>query len=326
MTSATFTPRRGAIALALSLLATLATGSALAQGGYPDKPITWLVGYPPGGSADVLTRLVARKLEQALGQSVVVDNRQGASGSIALNAAAKAPADGYTLVTVPGPVLTNLPVPQVGKELAGVAMLGKGPMVLVGTVASGAPADLKALIASAKTSPTKYSFASSGNGTSQHLAGELMKQIAGIHMVHIPYKGGNQAVTDVIGGQVPLAILGITPVLPHIKSGKLKAYGVSTAARSPALPDVPTFREAGLLGFEASQWFVIAAPTGIPKDRAETLNTAIAATLKQRDIVEGFANVGVEPAALGPQQTTDYVTADLHRWRALAQKSNIPLD
>jgi tripartite-type tricarboxylate transporter receptor subunit TctC len=273
-----------------------------------------------------MTRLVAHKLEQALGQSVVVENRPGGSGVIALNAAAKAAPDGYTLVTVPGPVLTNLPLPRLGKQLTGVAMLGKGPMILVGTAGPAAPADLKALIASAKAAPGKYSFASSGNGTSQHLAGELMDQMAGIKMTHVPYKGGNQAVTDVIGGQIPLAMLGIPPVLAHVKSGKLKAYGVTTTKRSPALPDVPTMAEAGLPGFEASQWFVVAAPTGVPADRVQKLNAAIGTILKQPDIVKAFENMGVDPAVESPRQTTDYVAADLKRWRALARKSNLALD
>jgi tripartite-type tricarboxylate transporter receptor subunit TctC len=313
------------LAAAMGLLAALALPS-FAQAGYPDKPITWIVGFPPGGSVDVMTRLVAHKLEQALGQSVVVENRPGGSGVIALNAAAKAAPDGYTLVTVPGPVLTNLPLPRLGKELTGVAMLGKGPMVLVGTAGPSAPVDLKALIASAKAAPGKYSFASSGNGTSQHLAGELMDQMAGIKMTHVPYKGGNQAVTDVIGGQIPLAMLGIPPVLAHVKSGKLKAYGVTTMKRSPALPDVPTMAEAGLPGFEASQWFVVAVPTGVPADRVQKLNAAIGAILKQPDIVKAFENMGVDPAVESPRQTTDYVAADLKRWRALARKSNLALD
>lgn len=212
--------RRTLLVVSLGLFLPAAHAQS-AGDGFPVKPITWLVGWPPGGSADVVSRLVAKELESKLGQPVVIDNRPGASGSIALNAAAKAQADGYTIVTVPGPVLTSIPVPQLGKQLIGIAQLAKGPMVLVGTAATS-KTTLKDLIADAKTHPEAYSFASSGNGTSQHLAGEMLNQMAGIKMTHIPYKGGNQAVTDVIGGQVPVGMLGITPVLAHIKSGKLR--------------------------------------------------------------------------------------------------------
>ena len=318
--------RRSAAAL-LALAAAAASGGSFAQGRFPDKPLNWIVGFPPGGSADVMTRLVAKKLEAKLGQSVVVDNRPGASGAIALQLAAKAVPDGYTLITVPGPVVTSRPQPELGKELAGIAMLGKGPMVLVGTMAQPLPATLKDLLASAKANPDKYSFASSGNGTSQHFAGELVNQMAGTKMTHVPYKGGNQAVADVIGGQVPLAVLGITPVLPHIRSGKLRAYAVSTAQRSPALPDVPALREApGLQGFDASQWFVVAAPAGVPPDRVQMLNAAIGEALKDPAIGSGFAGVGVLPEAAAPQATTAFVTGDLKRWHELATRANLPLE
>ena len=311
----------------LAAILGLAAPAAFSQTRFPDRPINWIVGFPPGGSADVMTRLVAKKLEAKLGQAVVIENRPGASGSIALQAAAKASPDGYTLITVPGPVLTTKPQPELGKELMGIAMLGKGPMVLVGTLAQPLPATLNDLLASARSNPDKYSFASSGNGTSQHFAGELVNQMAGTKMTHIPYKGGNQAVTDVIGGQVPLAVLGITPVLPHIRSGKLRAYGVSTAARSPALPDVPSFREAsGLAAFDASQWFVVAAASGVPADRVQVLNAAISDVLKDPDVANGFATVGVQPEAASAQGTTAFVAADLKRWRELAARSNLPLE
>jgi len=316
--------RRTFVAAGLALLLPISH----AQGDtdkFPIKPITWLVGWPPGGSADVVSRQVARELETKLGQPVIIDNRPGASGSIALNAAAKAAPDGYTIVTVPGPVLMNIPVPQLGKELTGVAQLAKGPMVLVGTQA-GSKASLKDLIADAKAHPAAYSFASSGNGTSQHLAGELLNQMAGTKMTHIPYKGGNQAVTDVIGGQVPVGMLGITPVLAHIKSGKLKAYGVSTAQRSPALPGVPSLAEAGVTGFDATQWFVVAAPAGTPSARLLKINAAIAEILAKPEIATGFAAVGVQPTPASPSETTSFVVGEQTRWGDLARKANLPLD
>ena len=318
---ARFLPRA---ARALFATAVLASSAAFAQTS-SSKPITWIVGFPPGGTVDVATRLVAKNLQQKLGVPVVIDNRPGASGAIALNLAAKAAPDGYTLVTVPGPVLTNQPLPQVGKELAGVAMLGKGPMVLVGPTATAVP-NFKDLLAALRRKPDGYSFASSGNGTSQHLAGELLNEMAHVHMQHVPYKGGSQAVTDVIGGQVPLAFLGVTPVLPHIRAGKLKAYGVTTATRTPSLPEVPTLAEAGLPGFDASQWFVVAAPAGVPAARLQQLNAAIGAALREPDVARGLEEVGVDPAIASPAETTAFVTKDLKRWRELAEREHLALD
>lgn len=316
--------RRALLSACLVLLLPAATAQT-GRDSFPIKPITWLVGWPPGGSADVVSRLVAKELESKLGQPVVIDNRPGASGSIALNAAARAPADGYTIVTVSGPILMNIPVPQLGKELTGVAQLAKGPMVLVGTMATSKPT-LKDLVADAKKRPEAYSFASSGNGTSQHLAGEMFNQMAGVKMTHIPYKGGNQAVADVIGGQVPVGMLGITPVLAHIKSGKLKAYGVSTAQRSPALPDVPTLEEDGVKGFDATQWFVVAAPTGVPVARVQKINAAIAEILTKPEIATGFGAVGVLPTAASAGESTAFVVGEQKRWNDLARQANLPLD
>lgn len=326
MSSTSFPSRRRALA-ALGGAVTLAASPRLfAQRATAGRPLTWLVGQPPGGSVDILTRLVARQVEQALGQSVVVDNRPGAAGAIALQAAARAAHDGLTVITIPGPILTHLPVPQIGKELTGVATLAKGPMVLVGTTANPLPATLAGLLAAAAKDPRAFSFASSGNGTSQHLAGELMNQIARTQIVHVPYKGGSQAVTDVVGGQVPLGMLGITPVLPHIKAGKLHAYGVTTATRSPALPDVPTLREAGLPGFDADQWFVVAAPAGVPVERVRALNAAIAQALQKPEVQAGYAAAGVTPAPATAEQTTAFVMHEVQRWQALAKKADLTLD
>jgi tripartite-type tricarboxylate transporter receptor subunit TctC len=326
MSNRSFVLSRRAVG-AFALLASVA-GGALAQPGaaYPEKTITWVVGFPPGGSVDATTRLIARKLEAALGQPIVVDNRPGASGLIGLQAAAKAAPDGYTLITVPGPIVTSKPTPLIGKELTSVAMMGKGPAVLVATEAEPMPATVKDLIANAKSHPEKFSYVSSGTGTAQHLAGELFNQTAGTAITHIPYKGGTQAVTDVIGGQVNLGVLGITSVLPYITSGKLKPYAVTTVSRSKNLPDVPTMAEAGLPGFEATQWFAIAAPAGVPPERIQKLNAAIATILKQPDVIDGFSKVGIEPEVATPQQTTSFVTTDQQKWRDLVQKARIQLD
>lgn len=320
-----FPPRlqRRHLLAAVAAAALLQAPTTFAQTG---GSITWLVGQPPGGTVDVLTRVVARQVEAVLGQTVVVDNRPGAAGALALQAAARAPKNGSTLVTVAGPILSTHPVPQLGKELAGVAMLARGPMVLVGSTATSQPDTLEALLAAARKDPRPYAYASSGNGTSQHLAGELMNQMAHTQIVHVPYKGGGQAVTDVVGGQVPLAMLGITPVLPHIKSGRLRAYGVSTATRSAMLPDTPTLSEAGLKGFDADQWFVVATATGAPDERLAALQAAINKALQSPEVQAAFANAGVEATPATPRQTTDFVARDLARWTELARKAKLPLE
>lgn len=319
--------RRAALALLALSSAGLGTGArAQAADPVPARPISWLVGYPPGGSVDVLTRLVARRLEVRLGQSIVVENRPGATGALALRAAAGAAPDGHTLVTVPGPVLSNTPTPQIGRELAPVSLLATGATILVGPARPDAPKDLKSLLADLRARPDTYSYATSGNGTAQHLIGELINATARTSMTHVPYKGGGQAVSDVVGGQVPLAVLGITPVLPHVRSGRLIAYGVSTASRSPSLPDVPSLREGGLADFDASQWFVVAAPKGLAPERAERLHAAIALVLKDPDVVAGCEGLGLVAQAATPQQTGAFVAADLKRWNELAQKAKLSLE
>lgn len=274
---------------------------------------------------DAITRGVALQLSRLSGQSVVVENRPGASGALALQQVAKAPLDGNTLITIPGPLLHPNPVPQVGKELHAVAMMAQGPMVLVAPVAT-APADFPSLVKAIKANPKSWSFATSGNGTSQHLAGELFNQMAGTQAVHVPYKGGGQAITDVLGGQVPLAVLGASPVLPHIQSGKLKAYAVTTRERLDLLPDVPSLRELGLTGYEASQWFAVAVPTGTPAARVQQLNEWITAALDTPAVKELIRNSGNVRGAGAPAAVEAFLIKDGERWQALATKLQIRLD
>ena len=310
-----------AAALAMTLQVHAAGDSAVWPNG---KPIVWLVGFPPGGSVDVLTRIAARQLAEKTGQSVVVENRPGASGVIALQAAAKAAPDGYTLITVPGPILSKTHPPEIGRELAGIAMLAQGPMVLVGG-ATTAPATVSELVAAMRKDPSAWSYATSGNGTSQHLAGELFNTSAGTAMRHIPYKGGGQAVIDVLGGQVPLAILGVTPVLPHIKSGKLKAYAVTTSYRIESLPDVPTMQQAGIKGFDAAQWYVVAAPKGVPADVVDKLNGWINEITASAEMKPALLASGSVASKLTTQQTQSFVEDDNRRWKELANKAKLDL-
>ncbi|SAI22239.1 lipoprotein [Bordetella ansorpii] len=319
-------PVLASAAAAFTLACTGTASAAQDTAAWPTRPITWVVGWPPGGSADSVTRVLAKHLGERLGQSVVVENRPGASGAIGLNRAASAEPDGNTVVLVPGPVITNTRMPEIGKELAAVTELARGPMVLVGTTARDMPKDVKSLFAAVKAAPDRYDYTSSGNGTSQHLAGELIKQQAGLKMTHIPYKGGSQAALDIISGQVPLGVLGITSILPHVQAGKMRAYAVTTASRSASLPDTPTLGESVLPGFDASQWFVMAVPKGVPDDRVQRLNAAVGEILKLPDVKAAFAAVGVDPSSASPEDTARFVIGDQARWRNLAVKSNLPLN
>ncbi|MDM0120388.1 Bug family tripartite tricarboxylate transporter substrate binding protein [Variovorax arabinosiphilus] len=313
-----------AAAVALTLPATVwAAGDATA---WPNaKPITWIVGFPPGGTVDVLTRVAARKLGEKTGQSVVVENRPGASGAIALQAAAKAAPDGYTLITVPGPVLYATQPPEVGKELVAVATLAQGPMVLVSGMPN-APAQMSELIQAMKKNPAAWSYATSGNGTSQHLAGELFNVSAGTAMTHVPYKGGGQAVVDVVGAQIPLGMLGVTPVLQQIKSGKLKAYAVTTGYRIESLPDVPTMKEAGLKDYDAAQWYVVAAPKGMQAAQVQQLNTwinEVAASAELRPALVASGSIAGKGSAKDAQQ---FIESDTRKWKELATKAKLDIN
>jgi tripartite-type tricarboxylate transporter receptor subunit TctC len=299
--------------VALATIALIIPLQGLAAGDPADwpnaKPISWIVGFAPGGSLDVLTRIAARKLAEKTGQAVIVDNRPGASGAIALQAAANAAPDGYTLISVPGPILFRTHTPALGQELVSVAMLAQGPM-----------------IKDMRKNPKRWSFASSGNGTSQHLAGELFNVMAGTAMTHIPYKGGGQAVIDVVGGQVPLAVLGVTPVLPFIKSGKLKAYAVTTRYRIESLPDVPTMQEAGLKGYDAGQWYVVGAPKGTPPDRIAKLNAWLNEITASSDMEPALTSSGSIAGKGDSKETRQFVEADMRKWKELAKSAKLNLD
>lgn len=324
--STSFRSRRTILAATLSLCMPAAVLAAGEPAAWPHaKPITWIVGFAPGGTVDVLTRLAAKKLSEKTGQSVVVENRAGASGAIALQAAAKAAADGYTLITVPGPVLYTAAQPEVGKELTAIATLAQGPMVLVSGLPN-APAQMPDLIQTIKKNPSTWSYASSGNGTSQHLAGELLNVTAGITMTHVPYKGGGQAVIDVVGGQVPLGLLGVTPVLQQIKSGKLKAYAVTTSYRIESLPDVPTMKEIGLKDYDAAQWYVIATPKGTPAAQVQQLNTWLNEITASEDLKPALLASGSIAGKGSAKETQQFIESDTRKWKELAKSSKLDIN
>lgn len=289
------------------------------------KPITWIVGFPPGGTADALTRVAARKLSEKTGQPVVVDNRPGASGALGLQLATKAAADGYTLITLPGPLLYKQQVPEVGKELRAIAMLAQGPMVFVAP-SSTKPSTINELLDALRKDPKSWSYATSGAGTSQHLAGELFNSVAGTTMVHIPYKGGAQAIVDVVGGQVPLAVLGAAPVLPFIHSGKLKAYAVTTAFRLDSLPHVPTMQEAGIKGYEATQWFAVGTSAGVADERVNRLNAWLIEIATSPDMKAALQASGNVAGVGSAQRVTGFILEDQQKWKELVKKIKLSID
>lgn len=308
----------------LAACAVLPMAAVSATLDWPSDRIDWVVGFAPGGTSDVLTRIAAKELSKRTGKSVIVENKTGASGAIALQYVAHAAPSAGLLLTVPGPLIYPTAEPELGKDLQPVALLADGPMVIVGPASSAKPS-IQAIVDDARAHPNAWSFASSGTGTSQHLAGELLNQMAGTHIVHVPYKGGGQAVTDVIGGQIPLAILGPTPVMAGIRSHLLKAYAVTTTYRLPSLPGVPTMQEAGFSGYNASQWMSVAATPGIPVKDLDELNRILQDIIKTPEFQAALENAGMIARPGSRQALLDFVTQDSAKWKTLIQQAGIKL-
>jgi tripartite-type tricarboxylate transporter receptor subunit TctC len=321
----------GVLATAASVL-TVAP-PARAQAAYPDKPVRFLVPYPPGGGTDVIARIVQERLGAALGQPIVIENKGGAGGSVGTEIVAKAAPDGYTVLftlsshTINPAIYPKLPF-DTARDFEPVGTVASLPQVLVAhpSVAAGS---LTELIALAKGKPGSLSYASVGNGSPGHLAGELFKLRTATEMAHIPYKGGGPAVTDVIGGQVPLLWVSIPAAAQHVKTGKLKALAVSTLKRSAAFPDVPTVSEAGgpaLVGFEVDSWYAMFVPAKTPRPVIERLNKALNAALadagvREKLLAQGSEGVGGTPEALGKT-----VADELPKWAKLVKEAAIKLE
>ncbi len=288
------------------------------------KPIQWLVGFAPGGAADTITRAVADRVSKKLGQTIVIENRTGGVGTIALNAVTAAQPDGYTLITVPGPILYGRPTPAVGADLDSVALLGKGPMLLAGPTNPDIP-DLKAFVSRAKADPGKFNFGSSGNGSSQHIAGELFNEKAGTKIAHVPYRGGAQVTNDVLSGTLQLAVSGVGPLAPHIKAGKLRGYAVTTAKRFPTIPDVPTLAELGFDGIDLSQWFGVATVKGTSPEIVKRLNEEINAALAAPEVQQLMLSQGLTAEALPADAFAKVYAADNALYQSLADKFGIKL-
>ncbi|KQR61915.1 LacI family transcriptional regulator [Acidovorax sp. Leaf160] len=297
---------------------------------WPAKPIRWVVPFPPGGAMDVIARTLGERAGRALGQPFVIENRPGAGGNIGADAVAKSPADGYTIMITSIGMATNkalyakLSYDPV-KDFAPISLLAVVPNVLV--VNANSPDKTVAdVIAHARRDPGKLTYASAGNGTSIHLAGEVFASMAGLNLLHVPYKGSGPAVTDMLGGQVDLMFDSITSAAPHIQSGKLRALGVTSARRSATLPGVPTIAEAGVPGYEVSPWFAVFAPAGTPAPIVQKLNTALLDAMKQPDTQARFDAIGAQPIGSTPAELAAHVDKEMARWGKLIKERNIRMD
>ncbi len=308
----------------------LPAGNASAQT-YPNRPIRWIVTYPPGGPTDVVARAIGARLTEAWGQQIVIDNRAGAGGVIGTDLAAKAVPDGYTLLfgTSAGltinPALSNkLPYDAV-KDFSPVSLLVLNPQILV--LNNAIPANtVKELIAYAKARPGQLNYASVGQGSPNHLGMELLKALAGIDLVHVPYKGTGPAITDLLGGQVQLMFNSMPSVLPLVKSGKLKGLAVGSAQRSPAIPDIPTVAEAGVPGFENVTWYGMFAPAKTPHDIIVKLNQQVVKILAEPEIAQRLASQGAEPRSSTPEELVKFMRMESARWKKVIQAAGIKLE
>ena len=312
------------------LLALCAAAPALAQD-YPNKPIRIVVPFATGGVTDTTARVLSDKLSRNLGQTVTVENRPGGSGNPGTLYVAQSAPDGYTLLLAfDGTMVINpfvfpkIPFDTV-KDFAPVTKLGDAALVLVAHPSLPAR-NFAELMAYSKAHPGKLSFGHSGTGGTTHVAGELLKQRSGLDMTHIPYKSGGQAVIDAIGGQVPLAYSAVAGAHAHVKSGKLNAIGVSMTRRASSLPDVPTFIEQGVSGFDVSSWVGIMAPAKTPRPVIDKLHAAIVAVMKEPDMRERLVTLGVEPVANTPEQFGEQIKADLARWQKVVEAAKIKAD
>jgi tripartite-type tricarboxylate transporter receptor subunit TctC len=319
------------MAVLLAGLLAFAVFAAVAAADYPGRPVTIVVGFPPGGASDIMARILTAKLGGALGQPFIVDNRPGAGGNVGGEFVAHAAPDGYKLLLGNNAILaTNVSLySKIGfdpeKDFAPISLIGTQANVLVVNNEVKAQS-LAELIALAKANPGKLNFASSGYGLAAHLAGELFKAQAHIDIVHVPYKGSAPALQDVIAGREQMMFATTSGVMGFLKNGQVRALAVATLKRTPSLPDVPTMDEAGLPGFEATTWHGLLAPAGTPPQIVAALNKAIAATLNDPDIEHELAGLGIDIAPDSPEQFAAYIKAEIPKWAAVIKASGTKME
>ena len=309
----------------------MAAAPAAAQQNFPTRPIRMICPFPPGGTTDLVARLVAQKFTEAWGQQVVVDNRPGAGGVIGTEMVAQAAPDGYTILL--GSITTHAVNPALYKNLkfdpikdfAPVSLVVSSPQLLA--VHPSVPAkSVKELIALAKAKPGQFNYASAGTGTSPHLTFELFRSMAGIDVVHVPYKGTGPAITDLVGGQVQMMITGVVALMPHVKSNRLRALGVTSAKRVAALPDVPTIAESGVPGFDVSSWFGVFLPAKTPRPIVMKMNGEIQRILANPEVRQRLIDQGADPASNTPEEFAAYVKSEMARWGQVVRSTGAKAD
>ncbi len=322
----------GAVSTSLAsclVLALLVASAPARSQAYPNKPLRLIVPFTPGGGTDILARTIGQKLSESFGQQVSVDNRPGAGGTTGTEMAARAPADGYTILMVSASYAVNAalyPLPfDPLKDLAPVSLVASVPFMLTATPSLPA-SNVKELVALARAKPGSINYASSGTGSSPHLAGELLKMMAGIDMLHIPYKGGGPAVTDQMGGRVHLMFNTILQSLPLVKAGKLKALAVGSLQRSGAAPEVPTITESGVPGYDFSNWFGILAPGATPRPVLGTLQSEIVKHLSGADLRARLAAEGADVVGSTPEEFGRVIRTDLEKYQRIVKAANVKID
>jgi tripartite-type tricarboxylate transporter receptor subunit TctC len=321
--------RRHLIHVAALAAAAMVSGGAMAQA-WPNKPISLIVPFPAGGTTDVLARALADKLSQSLGQAVIVESKPGAGATLGADYVAKAKPDGYTLLvgavhhTIASSVYKKLPY-DFQKDLAPITQIALVPNVLVVNAATPAK-NVAELVAMLKGKPGQYTYGSNGNGTAQHLIGTQFENLTGTEVSHIPYKGSGPLATDLLGGQITMSFDTVTPVLQHIKSGKLRALAVTTAKRSSALPDVPTLEEAGLKGFNIGTWFGVLAPAATPKDIVARLNAEMVKVIKSPEFRKRMEEIGAEPIGNSAEQMTVLIDSETEKFAKLVKDAKVTIE
>lgn len=322
--------RRRLFAATAALAVALATPTHAQAASWPDKPIRLVVGYPAGGATDVIARLVAGRLAEQLGQSVIVDNRPGANSNMSAQFVASAPADGYTLFVYSVAQTINASLyPKLGydpqQDFAPIGMIAKIPNILVVNVSSPVKT-VDEYIRLARSSPAGISYASAGNGSTTHLSGEIFRSSTGLNLLHVPYRGSSPAITDLIGGQVHSMFDNAPSALPHIKSGRLRAIAVTSPKRLPQLPDLPTVAESGFPGFEVHSWFGLAAPAGTPRPIIERLNSELGKAAAAPDVRQRLQELAATQEFGTPEQMRAFIGTELKRWAEVVKRSGAKPD
>ena len=313
--------------LVFSCFAPIASAQAPAQA-WPDRPVKLISPWPAGGSNDTFSRLLATRLTTSLGQPVVVENRPGATGTLGVGQVARAPADGYTLVMGSSP--THATAPSIYSQLSYSPTRDFAPVTLVGSSANAlvvhpsvAARNVTELIALARSQPGKLTYASTGNGSSQHLSAELFKVMAGVNMLHVPYKGAAPAVADIVAGHINLGFHNMVDVLPHVKAGTLRLLAVTSAQRTKALPDAPTIAESGVPGYQAEVWFGVFAPAQTPRPVVERLHRELTAALAEPDIRSRFDAAGLDVVGSGPEPFARYLQEEVTKWSDIVRRADV---